>query len=72
MNYDELFSNRMPAPVKTHPGLQADTKYVFSVTYANPQTLPADGFVDALRVAMRTQADDLAKVPAFAGPRGNA
>ena len=70
MNYDGLFSNSLPAPVKTHPGLAADTKYVFSVTYANPQTLPADGFVDALRVAMRTQADDLAKYPPSQGHVG--
>ena len=70
MNYDGLFSNRLPAPVKTHPGLGADTKYVFSVTYANPQTLPGDGFVDALRVAMRTQAEDLAKYPPSQGHIG--
>ena len=70
MNYDDLFTNRLPAPVKTHPGLAADTKYVFSVTYANPQTLPADGFVDALRAAMRTQAEDLAKYPPSQGHIG--
>ena len=70
MNYENLFSSRMPAPVKTHPGLQADTKYVFSVTYANPQTLPADGLSDALRAAMRTQAPDLAKYPPSQGHIG--
>ena len=63
MNYDTLFSKSLPAPVETHPGLRADTKYVFSVTYADPDCLPAEGLLDALRVAMRTQARDLAKYP---------
>ena len=63
MNYDNLFSKNLPARVETHPGLRADTKYVFSVTYADPDCLPAEGLSDALRVAMRTQARDLAKYP---------
>ena len=60
MNYDNLFSKNLPAPVEMHPSSQADTKYVFSVTYADPDVLPAEGLSDAMRVAMRTQAGDLA------------
>ncbi len=63
MNYDNLFSKSLPAPVETHPSSRIDTKYVFSVTYADPDSLPAEGLSDALRVAMRTQSRDLAKYP---------
>ena len=63
MNYEKLFSKNLPAPVDMHPSSRVDTKYVFSVTYADPDSLPAEGLSDALRVAMRTQARDLAKYP---------
>ena len=52
MNYDNLLSRNLPAEVESHPGLQADTKYVFSVTYADPDTLPYEGLVDAVRDAI--------------------
>ena len=63
MNYDNLFSKSLPAPVEMHPSSRVDTKYVFSVTYADPDSLPAEGLSDALRIAMRTQSRDLAKYP---------
>ncbi len=63
VNYENLFSTRHSTSVKLHPGLQAVTKYEFSVTNADPESLPAGGFTDALRAAMRTQTRDLAKYP---------
>ncbi len=70
VNYKNLFSTRLSAPVKIHPGLLAVTKYEFSVTNADPESLPADGLSDALRAAMRTQARDLAKYPPPQGHLG--
>ena len=70
MNYESLFSRDMPAEVESHPGLQADTKYVFSVTYADPDTLPYDGLVDAVREAMRSDGRSLATYPPPQGHEG--
>jgi 2-aminoadipate transaminase len=70
MDYQKLFSNSLPAPVSTHSGLTADTKYVFSVTYADPQTVPYEGLSDAIREAMRREGPDLAKYPPPQGHLG--
>ena len=70
LNYKNLFSTRASAQFETHPGLQAITKYEFSVTNADPECLPADGLTDALRTAMLTQARDLAKYPPLQGHAG--
>ena len=64
MDYQRLFSNSLPAPVSTHPGLTADTKYVFSVTYADPQTVPYEGLSDAIKEAMQREGPDLANCEA--------
>lgn len=70
LNYENLFSTRLSTSVTIHPGLLAVTKYEFSVTNADPESLPADGLSDALRTAMRTQARDLAKYPPPQGHTG--
>jgi len=41
----------------------ADTKYVFSITYADPGALPAEVFSDSVRDAMRDEGADLARYP---------
>lgn len=70
LNYDGLFSKNLPAPVKTHPGLQADTKYVFSVTYADPENLPYETMCDALRDALVRDGTSLARYPVPQGHEG--
>ena len=70
MDYQRLVSNLLPAPVEMPPGLAADTKYVFSVTYADPHTVPYEGLSDALREAMRREGPDLAKYPPSQGHVG--
>ena len=63
MDYDKLFSQNRPPSVEMPIGADADTKYVFSVTYADPQSLPAEGLVHALGDAMSREAETLAKYP---------
>jgi 2-aminoadipate transaminase len=70
MKYENLFSSNLPAQVESHPGLQAETKYVFSVTYADPDTLPYDGLVDAVRDAVRQDGRTLAAYPPPQGHDG--
>ena len=70
MNYDSLFSRNLPAEVESHPGLQADTKYVFSVTYADPDTLPYEGLLDSVRDAIREDGRSLAAYPPPQGHEG--
>ena len=70
MDYETLFSKNLPAPVETHPGLQADTKYVFSVTYADPESLPYETMCDALREALVRDGPSLARYPVPQGHEG--
>ncbi len=70
MDYEALFSENLPAPVETHPGLRADTKYVFSVTYADPESLPYETMCDALRDALVRDGPSLASYPVPQGHEG--
>ena len=63
MNYADLFSRNLPAEVDGPPGLGEDTRYVFSVTYTDLDTMPVEGFVDALADIMPREGTDLAKYP---------
>ena len=70
MNYDDIFSKNLPAPVAVPAGLRAETKYVFSVTYADPEALPPDEFADAMRTALLREGRDLAMYPPPQGHLG--
>ena len=63
MNYDKLTSTRLPAPLDTPAGLAADTKYVLSVTYADPDSVPLVGLSEAMAAAMLREGRDLAQYP---------
>ena len=63
MRYETLISTRLPAPVDAPAGLAADTKYVFSVTYADPDTVPSEGLSQAMGAAMLREGRDLAQYP---------
>ena len=70
MDYDKLFSSTLPGRVDQPAALRADTRYVFSVTYADPDALPYDGLSDAMRDAMRREGRDLALYPPTQGHVG--
>jgi len=70
VNYNSLYSKNVPANVETHAGLMAQTKYVFSVTNADPSTLALDGLADAMRIAMRNEGDQLGPYPPQLGHVG--
>ena len=70
MHYDKLFSGNLPAPVDSPAGSDADTKYVFSVTYADAQSLPSEGLALAMRDAMRRDGPELAQYPPPQGHEG--
>ena len=70
MDYQRLLSGSLPIPVEMPPGLGADTKYVFSVTNADPHSVPFDGLSDALKTAMSREGPDLAKYPPGQGHEG--
>ena len=53
MDYSKLFSKVLPARVEFLAGLTAETRYVFLVTYTDPDTLPSEGLSEAMRQALR-------------------
>ena len=63
MDYERLLTGSMPTPVEMPAGLAADVKYVFSVTNADPHSVPFEGLSDALRAAMGREGPDIAKYP---------
>jgi len=63
MNYDNLYSSKLPAMVDMPPGSMTPTRYVFSVTYTDPDTLPVDGLSDAMLDATTREGRDLALYP---------
>ncbi len=63
MDYTDLFTKNLPAEVAGPPGQAEDTKYVFSVTYTDRDTMPVQGFVDALADIMPREGVELAKYP---------
>jgi len=70
MDYSGLFSSNMPLPVEMPVGLMADTKYVFSVTYADQGVFPTEGLIDALSVAIRRDGQTLSQYPPPQGHLG--
>ena len=70
MDYDKLFSSNLPASVDSPEAMSAETKYVFSVTYADPVTLPSEGLSRAMESAMHREGRDLAKYPPPQGHEG--
>ena len=70
MKYEKLFSRNLPAEVESHPGLQADTRYVFSITYTDPDTAPYEGLVDAVGKAVAINGRELAAYPPSQGHEG--
>lgn len=63
MDYSDLFTRNLPAEVESPPGQAEDTKYIFSVTYTDRDTMPVQGFVDALADIMPREGVELAKYP---------
>jgi len=70
MDYSGLFSSNMPLPVDMPVGLMADTKYVFSVTYADKGVFPTEGLIDALGVILRREGQTLSQYPPPQGHLG--
>jgi 2-aminoadipate transaminase len=70
MNYSKLFSRNLPEPVEMPAGLTAEAKYVFSVTYADPDVFSADKFADSVRDSLRDESRDLAMYPPPQGHLG--
>ena len=63
-NYESFFSSH--APVSNRGG-NRNAKYDFAVAYPDPETLPLDGLVDALKTALDREGRDLAYYPVPAG-----
>ncbi|MCH8817697.1 MAG: PLP-dependent aminotransferase family protein [Chloroflexi bacterium] len=70
MDYEGLFSSNMPLPVEMPAGLQAETKYVFSVTYADRHVFPTEGLIEALSTAIRREGSSLSQYPPPQGHLG--
>ena len=70
MDYANLFTRNLPAQVEGPPGQAEDTKYVFSVTYTDRDTMPVQGLVDALGDIMPREGRELAKYPPPQGHEG--
>jgi len=63
-NYESLFAKDVPVTTRA---ASPRTKYDFAVAYPAPETLPLDGLVDSLRVALAREGDELAYYPHPAG-----
>lgn len=63
MDYTKLASRNLPAEVRSHPGIGADTEYVFSVTYTDLDSMPTGALADSLKALMPAEGADLAKYP---------
>ena len=63
MDYEALFSSNVAAKVEMPAGLAAPTKYVFSVTYADPNSLSTRWLSEATQQAVNKEGIDLAYYP---------
>ena len=63
MNYTELLSKRRPAEVDMPAGLQAEAKYIFSVTNTVPEFIDVEKYSSAVGDVMRREGKDLAGYP---------
>ena len=63
-SYDGLFASRAPITTRSE---NRYAKYDFAVAYPDPDTLPLDGLVESLRVALEREGRDLAYYPVAAG-----
>lgn len=70
MDYMKLFARTLPTPVDMPAGMMATTKYIFSVTYTDPETLPYEGLSRGLAEAMSREGRDLAMYPPPQGHEG--
>ena len=70
MDYSGLFSSNMPLLVEMPVGLQADTKYVFSVTYADKGVFPTEGLIESLSKVIRAEGTTLSQYPPPQGHLG--
>jgi 2-aminoadipate transaminase len=59
-NYEGLFSAH--APITTR-GVNRNARYDFAVAYPDPETLPLDGLLESLRVALDREGRNLAYYP---------
>jgi 2-aminoadipate transaminase len=63
-SYEGLFARNAPL---TPRGANRNAKYDFAVAYPDPESLPLDGLLEALKVALEREGKDLAYYPVAAG-----
>ena len=70
MDYTKLLSKSFPPAIDTPVGATAQTRYVFSITYTDPDTMPYDALADATCEAMAQEGRSLAAYPPPQGHEG--
>ena len=70
VDYEKLFSSHVSAQVDMPAGLMVPTKYVFSVTYADPHVLSAQRLSEAAQLAVGKEGLGLASYPPTQGHVG--
>ena len=70
MEYENLFSKSLPRPVAMPEGLQEDTKYIFSVTYTDPDSTDYETLGKRLQVALAREGRNMAEYPPPQGHLG--
>ena len=63
-NYETLFARNAPVTTRSENRF---AKYDFAVAYPDPETLPLDGLVESLKVALDREGRNLAYYPVAAG-----
>lgn len=70
MEYENLFSKSLPCPVAMPEGLREDTKYIFSVTYTDPDSTDYETLGKRLQVALAHEGRNMAEYPPPQGHLG--
>ena len=69
-NYEQLTAKSLPPDIYMPPGLAADVKYVFSVTYTDPDAMELDGLAKVTSDVVLREGRNLASYPPVQGDLG--
>ncbi len=69
-NYEQLTAKSLPPDINMPPGLAADVKYVFSVTYTDPDAMELDGLAKVTSDVVLREGKNLAAYPPVQGDLG--
>ena len=70
IDFTQLTSNSVAPKIEMPPGLSAETKYIFSVTYTDPEAMQLKDFADAMDTVIAREGLSLGPYPPALGHEG--